>query len=328
MPVSRKALFAPPLLLIVAAAAWSAYWFIGSHVTGTAIANWMTRESENGRRWTCHDQRIGGFPFRFELSCSAVSFEDARLTGSAGPLRAVALAYKPNHVIAELDGPAQATLPSGQNFKATWTQLRTSTVISGGRLQSYDSVLEGFRASQAGAAGDVPVAQAANLETHLRQTPDAPPAEPSFDLAIDGKGVASPLIDALLGSPDPGDLTLRATMTRADAIGAGHPIDNLERWRMAGGKISIAQLKATRGRVALDVKGELGIDDAHRIAGRVEGTAAGLEQLLSRGGGLLGGLINLRQPANPPRGLPFALTLRDGRVMMGPIALLALQPLY
>ncbi|MBN9061390.1 MAG: hypothetical protein BGP06_21145 [Rhizobiales bacterium 65-9] len=325
MADKRKSILAPPLLLLAVIVLWSGYWFVGSHIAGTAIANWVTRENDNGRRWTCHDQRIGGFPFRFELNCSSVSIEEGRITASAGPLRAVALAYKPNHVVAELDGPAQATLPSGQSFNVTWLLLRTSAVLSGGRLERYDSVIEGFKATQAGAQESAVVAQAANLETHLRVTPDSPPETPSFDVAIDGKGVASPLIDALVGSNDPGDLMVRATMTRADTIGAGHPVDNIERWRLAGGKLSIAQMKATRGRIALDARGELAIDDQHMIAGRVEGSAAGIDQILGRSGGLLSGLVNLGAPA---QGLPFALTFRDGRVMMGPIRLLNLQPLY
>lgn len=328
MAASRKALFAPPVLFLALASAWSGYWYLGSHLTGAAIANWMTRESEFGRRWICHDQKIGGFPFRFELSCSAVSIEDQRVTVKAGALRAVALAYKPNHVIAELDGPADATLASGQRFNATWSQLRTSTVISGGRLQSYDSVLEGFRAAQIGATGDAALARADSLETHLRPTPNAPEGQPSFDVAVDGKGVASPLIDAFLRTNDPGDLTLRATMTRADAIGAGHPIDNLERWRLAGGNVSIAQLKISRGRINVDAVANLAIDDNRMIAGRVEGTAAGLEQLLAPGGAMLGGLLNLRPASGPSKGLPFALTLRDGKVLLGPLRLATLQPLY
>lgn len=324
MASKRKSILAPPLLLLTAIALWSGYWFIGSHVAGTAIANWLTNETGHGRRWTCHDQRIGGFPFRFELTCSSVSIEEGRIRASAGPLRAVALAYKPNHVVAELDGPAQATLASGHSFDATWSLLRVSAVVSDGRLQRYDSVVEGFKATQADAPDGAAVAQAASLETHLRIAPDSPPEAPSFDVAIDGKGVASPMIDALAGSSAPGDLTLRATMTRADAIGPGDPVDNLERWRLAGGKLIVAQLKATRGRIALDLRGELALDDQHRIAGRVEGSAAGVEQLIG-GGGLLGGLAAL---GGSGKGLPFALTFRDGRVMMGPLKLLALQPLY
>ncbi|WP_342360243.1 DUF2125 domain-containing protein [Terrarubrum flagellatum] len=330
MAASRKALLAPPLLLIALGVIWSGYWFVGSHVTGTAIANWMSRESESGRRWTCHGQNISGYPFRFELSCSSVTLEDARapVTVTAGPLRAVALAYRPNHVIAELDGPAQAILPSGQKFTANWTQLRMSTQISGGRLAAYDSVLEGFRAAQVDASGEFQIAKAGSLETHLRQTPDVSPDAPSFDLAVDGKGVASALIDNLAGSNDPGDLTLRATLTRGDAIGPGNPIDIAERWRLSGGKITVAQLKIARGRIALDATGEFALDDEHRVAGRVEGTAAGFEQLLARGAGALGGLFNIRPSGGAPKGLPFAVTLRDGRVMLGPLRIATLAPLY
>lgn len=320
---SRKLIFAPFILIALGIGLWSAYWFIGAYVTGTAIANWMTRESEHGRRWTCHNQRIGGFPYRFELNCSAVSIEDARVSAKAGALRATAMAFRPNHVIAEIDGPAEATLASGQRFAATWTSARSSTIISGGRLQSYDSVLEGFRAVEISANGQAAIAQAASLETHLRQNPASTPDNATFDLAIDGKGVSSPLVDALLRSSDPGDLTLRASATRADAIGAGHPIDNLERWRLSGGKLSISQLKIMRGRIMVDAAGEFMIDDERMIAGRVEGSAAGVEQFLPRGAGALGGLLS-----GGGKALPFALNFRDGRVMMGPLRLATLPPLY
>ena len=331
MAVSRKPIIIPIALLAALAAGWSAYWHVGSRITAQGVANWMEREAEHGRKWTCRDQKIGGYPFRFELRCAAVSVDGSQARqpffAEAGELRAVALAYRFNHIIAELDGPAAVTAPNGEQFAATWDKLRTSTIVRGGRVDAYDSAVSNLRIGRLDGGGQTPVLTATEIETHLRATPGA--AEPMLDLVVDGKSLASTQLDQMLGGEGAGDLALRATLTRADAIGPGAPIDNLERWRAAGGKATIAQFKVNRGTVALDVTGELSIDEERKLAGRIEGTAAGLEQLLGRGGGILGGLISWRtRNDTQPRALPVALTLKDGRVMMGPVRLVNLAPLY
>jgi hypothetical protein len=331
MAVSRKPLVLPFAALAVLAAGWSAYWFVGARVTANGVANWMAREEEHGRRWTCRDQTIGGFPFRFELRCAAVAVDGSQakqpFLAEAGALRAVALAYRFNHVIAEIDGPAAVTAPTGEQFVATWDSLRASAIVRGGRLEGHDGVAAKLRVAKLDGGGEILLMTADELETHMRPTPGA--VDTAFDLAVEGRAVVSRQIDGVLGGAESGDLVLRATVTRADAIGPGAPADNLERWRAAGGKATIAQFRINRGKIALDVAGELSLDDQRKLVGRIEGTAAGLEQFLARGGGVIGGLLNWRAGNDAQRkGLPIALTMKDGRVMMGPVRLGTLAPLY
>ncbi len=332
MPVSRKPLIYPFVALAIAAAGWSAYWVVGARITENGVANWMEREAEHGRNWTCKNQTVGGYPFRFELRCASVVVDGSRarqpFMAQAGELRAVAMAWRFNHVIGEIDGPATVTAPTGEQFVATWKTARASVIVRQGRLDNYDGVAETLRIAKLEGAGEIPLLTAASFESHLRPSPGA--QETAFDLALDGRQVASQGLDGILGGTESGDLTVRATVTRTDAFGPGAPIDNLERWREAGGKATITQFRINRGKIALDIAGELALDEQRKVAGRIEGTAAGLEQLLSRGGGALGSVLNWRPGGADAqrKGLPIAVTMKDGRVMMGPIRIGNLAPLY
>src|SRR6478752_1248866 len=127
---SRFWLYGPFLLLVILAAAWSAFWFYARARAYAEIDTALAREAERGRTWTCTDRTIGGYPFRIELRCNALALTSTRWGDAVrietGPALAVGQIYSPSLVIFELSGPAKATLPEGRTLDLTWTNLDAS----------------------------------------------------------------------------------------------------------------------------------------------------------------------------------------------------------
>jgi len=102
-------LFLMPILLLIAAAAWSAFWFYAASQAEVKADAWRAQEAKSGRSYDCAKRSVAGFPFRLEVRC-----EGARVTltsqtaGSApapvtvnlGEILAVAQVYDPKLLIA------------------------------------------------------------------------------------------------------------------------------------------------------------------------------------------------------------------------------------
>ena len=66
-------LFIMPALLVVAAAAWSAFWFYAASEVGVRADAWAAQEAKSGRVYACGKREVAGFPFRFEVRCDDAS---------------------------------------------------------------------------------------------------------------------------------------------------------------------------------------------------------------------------------------------------------------
>ena len=98
-------------------------------------------EARAGRQWTCQDRRIGGYPFRIEVTCAALTVRRGGVTASLGATRSVAQVYQPRHVITEIDGPLNLT--DGRiAVQGTWRLLETSVRGSRAGIQRASLVVE------------------------------------------------------------------------------------------------------------------------------------------------------------------------------------------
>ena len=336
---SRFWLYAPFVLLALLAFAWVGFWFYVRGRVAEAVDAALLREAGQGRSWTCTDRTLGGFPFRVELRCGSLALTSARWGDTVriqtGPSVAVGQIYSPGLVIVEVTGPLQATLPEGRTLDLGWTRFEASlqhSLTEPERLSLVmiqpDAVLKSpGQADESWRAGE--------LQLHLRRNPARPAADQAVDIALNTKASVLPAIDALLGTTEPGDVDLQATVTQTKAFRAGFNPDALETWRSAGGQVDLTRLVSTKGTARVEATGQLLLDQTHRISGRIEAALAGIKQvagiplggLASGLGGLLGGRLSAQLPGAAPGLTPLPpLVLREGRVYLGPIRL-PLQPL-
>src|SRR5215213_8273011 len=110
-------LFIMPVLLVVAAMAWSGFWFFAASQVEVKADAWRAQEAKSGRVYDCGKRSVAGFPFRLEIRCSNASVAlraqtaeqaatRAPITAQLGEILVVAQIWDPQRVIAEFAAPA------------------------------------------------------------------------------------------------------------------------------------------------------------------------------------------------------------------------------
>ncbi len=336
---SRFWLYTPFVLLLLAAVAWSAAWFVIRNRAGEALDAWLQAEARAGRQWTCQDRRIGGYPFRIEIACNALSLKQGAVTASFGRVEAIAQIYQPRRVIAEIDGPLRAT-DGRVNVQAQWDLLQASVHLRPGGLQRASVAARAPRIAIAGLTPGEIATSGQSLELHLRPNPSRA-AERAYDAAFSVRQARVPALDNLVGGAEPTDLDGDLTLTQAEGFRGRPAAVELERWRTAGGQVDILMLSMAKGPRRMEAKGNLRLDEAHRPVGQLNAAAAGLDGLIGTvtgnrtGGALLGALLGQGPRAQAdgakPQLAPLPpLRLEGGFLSLGPFVIpnVRLQPLY
>src|ERR1700736_3460607 len=81
-------LFIMPVLVLVAAVAWSAFWFYAASEVGVKADAWRAQEAKSGRVYDCAKRSVAGFPFRLEVRCEDASVSLVSQTASQTPFTA------------------------------------------------------------------------------------------------------------------------------------------------------------------------------------------------------------------------------------------------
>ena len=343
---SRWRIFLPSAILLLLFAGLAVFWVWASWRVGQEMDSWLDREARLGRTWTCPDRSIGGFPFRIELRCNTPSFEGQRgeraVRGLLGQVTAVAQLQSPGHVFVEAEGPLTVADSAGGSLRVEWELARASLQGQpGSRLDQLALEVTKPRLAMSGFGLPETQALADMVDMHVRRTPDRPEAERAYDVAASAGRLSWPLFDRLAGDAEPADAEVVATILQAEPpTGAQDPARELERWRLAGGRLQVSRLMLSKGAKRLDGTGTLGLDDQHRPQGRVDLSVAGLDALLQQFGlspkaanlgGLIAGVLGGKPPkaqVGAPPGLVLQLRLDDGKVFLGPLPVARLTPLY
>jgi len=314
---SRLGLYAVPVVVLLLGVAVSGWWMLATHMADTAFDRWLASEAVLGRQWTCASRSIGGYPFRIELQCDGFS-----MTAETGQFRSLALGgfhalaqiYDPKLVIVEANGPLMVRSANGQTASVSWQMMRSSlhfetqiradrvsTVVDGAVIETSNPLLSG---------------RMGHGEFHMRK--GSSDAAGSLDVEV-----ASSASDATFrDNPLPASLNAHLLVKKGWVLADNPSVSGLDSWRSSGGELVIDQWDMKRGEQALSVKGSISLDDGHRLTGKVDLSASGLGDILKDSGlSLLGGSIGVGSVKLP-------LTLNKGRLLLGPLKLFDLPPLY
>ena len=265
---------------------WFGGWFLGAAQIGNAIAELADADGEEAPRVTCARQDVGGFPFRFDITCEGATIAAGDMTVTVGGIRATVLAYNPTQAkfsalapvtladaysgaenridFAALEGSASLTAASPWRglFGEGWRIRRVSVLVDG--LDWIDTVV-----------GERLILSASHAESHLidipeRHDPDTGTAAlatyvqlndavaPAYGIA-EGEAVLEAEVSGL---PD----DLRAFESEAALAG----------WREAGGALRLVRLRGTSGEDFVESSGTLSLDGAARLDGQVAITSRGV----------------------------------------------------
>lgn len=118
-------------IVLIAAAAWSGYWFVGSAALDGAARAWFDARRSEGWQADYADLSVRGFPNRFDLSLTEPALADPE-TGLAWQTERhdiLALSYKPNHVIMAFAPEQLLSTPLGKT-RIIGNDMKASVVTS------------------------------------------------------------------------------------------------------------------------------------------------------------------------------------------------------
>src|SRR5213082_1896013 len=169
-------LFIAPALVVVAALAWTAFWFFAASQVDVSADAWRAQEAKSGRVYDCAKRSVAGFPFRLEVRCDGVSVSlssqtatQAPVTAKLGEILVVAQVYDPKLLIAEFTAPA-TIYDRGQqpSMAVNWRTARSSVVGLPGVPQRASIVFDDASIDRLNGAVQAPLARAKHIELHGR----------------------------------------------------------------------------------------------------------------------------------------------------------------
>jgi hypothetical protein len=283
---SRWGLFIAPVLLLIAAIAWSAFWLLAASQVDVQADAWRAHEARSGRIYDCAKRSVAGFPFRLEIACDAPSVTlssqtaqaTSRFTAKLDQILVVAQVYDPRHVIAEFSGPATITDKNGQSFAASWKLGRASVFGLPDVPQRASVVFDAPSLARVDGSMQVPLAEAAHVELHGRLAEGAPKDAPVIESVVQiNKGTIRGLHPLLA---DPFDADMRALVSGLkDLTPKPWPV-RFREIQAAGGHVEIVQSRIQQGDLIAVAAGTLGLSPAGRLEGELQMTVAGIERVI------------------------------------------------
>jgi hypothetical protein len=285
-------LFAAPLLLLllIAAVAWSGFWFFAASEVGVKADAWRAQEAKSGRIYDCGKRSVAGFPFRLEVRCDDASValvsQTAGQAANAVPITArlreilvVAQIYDPKLVIAEFTAPAAISDRAAQtSFVANWRTGRSSVVGLPGVPQRASIVFDDPVVNRVDAGAQVPLAAAKHVELHGRIAEGSPTDRPVIETALQISSGSFQNLHPLLGRPFDADIRALVSGLR-DLAPKPWPV-RFREIQAAGGHVEIVQSRIQQGDLIAVATGSLGLSPGGNLDGELQMTVAGLEQIV------------------------------------------------
>lgn len=280
-------LFIMPALLVVAAIAWSGFWFYAASEVGVRADAWRAQEAKAGRIYDCGKRSVAGYPFRLEVSCDDASVTLVSQTAGAqtpftarlGEIVVIASIYQPKLLIAEFKAPATiADRGQPPSLKVDWTVARSSVTGLPDVPQRASIVFDNPSIDRINGPVPTPLARAKHIELHGRLADGSSVANPVIETALQISGGTIQELHPLLAAPFESDV-----QTRLSGLKDFSPKPWPERFRemqAAGGKVEIVRSRIQQGDLIAISAGTLGLNAQGRIEGELQMTVTGLEKVI------------------------------------------------
>ena len=282
-------LFIMPVLLLIAAAVWSAFWFYAASQVDVAADAWRAQEARSGRVYDCARHSVAGFPFRLEVRCDGASVSllsqtagqaasQAPVTAKLSEILIVAQIYDPKLLIAEFTAPA-TIFDRGQqpSMMVNWSKARSSVVGLPAVPQRASIVFDDPAIDRVNGAGRTPLARAKHIELHGRLVDGATPG-PVIETVLKIEGGSVQELHPLLAEPFAADV--RAMLSGLKDFSPKPWPQRFREIQAAGGHVEIVQSRIAQGELIAVATGTLGLTAAGRLDGELQMTVAGIEKVI------------------------------------------------
>ena len=282
-------LFFMPVLLLIAAAAWSAFWFYSASKVDETADAWRAREARSGRVYDCARRSVAGYPFRLEVRCdgatvslssqTAGAANQAPITAKLGEILVVAQVYDPKLLIAEFKAPATIS-DNGQlpSMVANWRTARSSVVGLPGVPQRISLVFDDPALDRVNGSQQTPLARAGHIELHARFAEGSAADHPVIETVLQIKGGSVQGVHPLLAEPF--DADVRTLLSGLKDFSPKPWPQRFRELQAAGGHVQIVQSRIQQGDLVAVASGTLGLSVEGRLDGDLQMTVAGLEKVI------------------------------------------------
>ncbi len=322
----RLGLYAPFVVLLALAVAWSGGWLALRGEILRRLDAARRPASASGRALDWASRSVSGFPFRFDVGFTRLRLREPSGWAIAVPsLQAEALAFAPTHWVAVAPGGASFTRPAGGAVIVGAKVLRASLSDLGARPPRLS--VEGIGLTFHPAPGADPFFLTAAQEFHLH-TRAGPPDEGAIFVELDRAQARLPGLMGRIAAGGPVNLAAEATYSHAAALAGADWAGAVKAWSAAGGTLDVRRLRLAAGEAAIDAHaGTLTVDGDGRLAGSLAVTLRQAPRALAAMGGR-GGLAPevaeaAAQVVGARGGAVAAVTLdfQAGQTTLGPAAL-------
>ena len=279
-------LFIMPALLLVAAIAWSAFWFYAASKVDETADDWRAREAKSGRVYECAKRSLAGFPFRFEARCSGASVAlvsqaagaQAPITAKLGEILVTAQVYDPKLLIAEFTAPATISGPDQLSLMVNWSKARSSIVGLPGPPQRAAIVFDDPAIDRVNASVPAPLARAKHVELHARLADGSVQENPVIETVLQIAGGSLQELHPMLAQPF--DADVRTLLTGLKDFSPRPWPERFREIQAAGGHVEIVQSRIAQGDLIAVAAGTLSLNASGRIDGELQMTVAGIEKVI------------------------------------------------
>jgi hypothetical protein len=331
--------FVPGAVLLAIVVGWSGFWYFKSRLTATAVTNWMTHEAKLGRSWTCPDQKIGGFPFAVDVSCTNLRFQgeilDKTLTGTVRGFHATSPLLRNDNVVARIEPPFAAKSGDGTiDMTIGWDELYIDLE---GPPGAYERVaFAGTKVKMQGKMGALDPVEGGfeEFDSSVYVSPER--RDDAYNFMFHFNNGSIPALDGFLDTQHPIVVHFEGTISQANFGGAETLAGFLEPWRSANGRVDVASARLTSGGTLFEAKGGLDLDDQHRVKGKLDAEFAGFDKAFRQlninpgvvaAGQILSGLLG--KGSSVPGRMNLPVSFSGGFLSIGPVRTsIQIPPLY
>src|SRR3979411_565553 len=283
-------IFFMPVLLLIAAIAWSAFWFYAASQVDVRADAWRAQEAKSGRIYDCAKRSVAGFPFRLEIRCDGASVsllsQTAAQAATRTPVTArldeilvVAQVHDPKFLIGEFTAPATISDRDKQpSMVVNWSKARSSVVGLPAVPQRASIVFDDPEINRFNGSMQAPLARAKHIELHGRLADGSPLDHPVIETVLKIEGGSVQEVHPLLGQPFDADVRTMLSGLK-DFSPKPWPV-RFREIQAAGGHVEIVQSRVQQGDVIAVGAGTLGLTANGPLDGELQMTVAGIEKVI------------------------------------------------
>jgi hypothetical protein len=279
-------LFIMPVLVLIAAVAWSGFWFYAASEVDVKADAWRAQEAKSGRVYDCARRSVAGFPFRLEVRCDGASVllqsqaaaPTQPVTAKLGQILVVAQVYDPKLVIAEFTAPARISDRSGASMLVNWRTARASVVGLPAIPQRASIVFDDPSIDRISGSIQTPLARAKHVELHGRLADGATLDHPVVETVVNIQSGSLQEVHPLLTQPF--DADMRALLSGLKDFAPKPWPERFREIQASGGHVELVQSRIAQGDLVAVATGTLGLTAQGNLDGELQMTVAGIEKVI------------------------------------------------